>query len=311
VSRRRRAQAIGLVLALLAIGADVEPREFRDVLPAPMEEFWVEPTDLEQRDLFAGPWGLEHAPNPDEQFTFVAPKTTGTNPGMTVKDSRDREWSVKQGNEAQPEVVVSRLLSALGYRQPPVYYLPEFKLRSGRGYAMEPAGRFRPKIPQLKHVGDWKWKENPFVGTPPYQRLLVVLAMVNSGDLKDINNSLYEVEDGSPVKRYWVVRDLGMSFGKLRRFVSTRNNAKHYTEQPFILGVADGYVIFKYPAKHRSLMERITPAELRETCTILARLSEQQWYDAFRAGGYTRASAAPFIDRMQQKIRDGLAINDN
>ena len=41
------------------------------------------------------------------------------------------EWSVKLGPEAHTEVVLSRVLSAVGYHQPPVYYLPAWQLGGG------------------------------------------------------------------------------------------------------------------------------------------------------------------------------------
>ena len=34
-----------------------------------------------------------------------------------------REWSLKLGPEAQSEVVASRLLWAIGFHQPPTYWL--------------------------------------------------------------------------------------------------------------------------------------------------------------------------------------------
>ena len=35
-----------------------------------------------------------------------------------------------------------------------------------------------------EETGLWKWEDNPFVGTPPYRNLLVVL-IVSNGDMKD------------------------------------------------------------------------------------------------------------------------------
>src|SRR6185436_4256076 len=206
--------------------------------------------DLPDRDLFAGPWGLQNAPDPNEPFTFKAPKTSGTNPGMTVTDNRGREWHVKQGSEGQPEVIVSRLLSALGYHQPPVYYLPSFKVRTKDGFNVESGARFRLSVDTLKKRGIWKWEDNPFVGTSPYRTLLVVLIIVSNGDMKDVNNVLYEVKDSPDgVHRWFVVRDLGSSLGKLRWFISTQNNPQQFSRQPFILGVSDeGYVRFDFPA---------------------------------------------------------------
>src|SRR5688572_5924692 len=120
---------------------------------------WERPADLESRDLYYGPWGAQNAPDVRDTFTFVEKKHTGVNLGMTVTDSKGREWSVKQtypggmDNEGPVEVVVSRLLSAIGYHQPPVYYLPSFTLKDDWGTHVEVGGRFRLKEPTLKDMG--------------------------------------------------------------------------------------------------------------------------------------------------------------
>jgi hypothetical protein len=115
-----------------------------------IEQLWERPDDLGERDLFEGPWGGEHAPIDDHSYRFVKPKTSGVNPGMTVTDRRGREWSVKQtahdpdrGDEGPVEVALSRVLSAVGYHQPPVYYVQSFILEDPFGSRTEPGGRFR------------------------------------------------------------------------------------------------------------------------------------------------------------------------
>ena len=50
--------------------------------------------------------------------------------------------------------------------------------------------------------------------------------------------------------------------------------------------------------------------DLRWICTELDRLTDDQWQDAFRAGGYPRQIADRFIARMKQKIHEGLALKD-
>ena len=178
--------------------------------PAPPSAvMWVEPSDLASRDLFYGPWGKAHAPDPKGVYTLVERKHTGVNLGMTVKDADGREWSVKQpypgglDSEAPVEVVVSRLLSAVGYHQPPIYHLAAFNLKDDFGTRVELGGRFRLKDKSLKETGFWKWEDNPFVGTKPYQGLIVLLTMFNSTDLKNSNNSLYEYRNGDLVEQWY------------------------------------------------------------------------------------------------------------
>src|SRR4029077_3077190 len=159
---------------------------------APLSQLWEKPLDLETRDLYHGPWGAERAPAPDALYTFVASKQHGTNPGVTVTDPAGREWSVKQapqndqGAEGPVEVVLSRVLSPVGYHQPPVYFLPSFTMIDASGTHAEPGGRFRLKTSQLARRGEWSWQQNPFVGTRPYQGLLVIPLMFASSDLHNV-----------------------------------------------------------------------------------------------------------------------------
>src|SRR6185436_6316335 len=115
-----------------------------------LPELWEQPKDLAARDLYNGPWGSTRAPDPHAVYTFVRPKQGGANPGVVVRDPNGREWHVKQpprggnrGDEGPSEVVLSRVLSALGYHQPPVYYLRSFTMATGSQTAVEPGGRFR------------------------------------------------------------------------------------------------------------------------------------------------------------------------
>ena len=151
---------------------------------------------------------------------------------MTVVDPQGREWSVKQSYpggfdaEGPVEVASSRLLSAVGYHQPPVYYLPAFILADDFGTRVEVGGRFRLKEPSLKETGDWAWEDNPFVGTRPYQGLLAMLMMFNSTDLKNSNNSLYERRIGDLVEQWYVVRDVGAALGDTDRICAEKGASR-------------------------------------------------------------------------------------
>src|SRR5262249_29369665 len=158
-------------------------------------------------------------------YTYVKPKRGGSSPGLTVVDPQGRRWHVKQGREASPETVLSHVLSAVGYAQPPVYFVSRFRLATGQQVREVDGGRFRLTYPALRTVGAWKWEQNPLVGTKPYQGLLVILVMFNSADLKDSNNALYEWRSPrGDIRRWYVVRDLGTSLGATGRFDPRPNN---------------------------------------------------------------------------------------
>lgn len=283
--------------------------------PSPMvpgASLWQQPTDLKSRDLFYGPWGAERAPRPDATYTLVERKHSGVNLGMTVKDPQGREWSVKQPYpgaedfEGPVEVALSRLLSAVGYHQPPVYFLPSFTLKDDWGTHVEPGGRFRLDEPTLDSKGPWSWQENPFIGTKPYQGLLVLMMMFNNTDLKNSNNTLYEKKTGDLVEHWYVVRDIGAALGDSLRFAPRKGNPEAFERHPFILGVSNGYVEFGYKGWYQNLVrDRITPEDVAWASNLLAGLSDRQWSDAFRAAGYEPQVAGRFIRALRARVDEG------
>ena len=302
--------AVLAIVATATVGCAAAVRPVETPSPAPLSSWWQPPENLHARDLFYGPWGAEHAPDPQVEYTFIRPKTGGFNPGVIVRDPQGREWHVKQpsghsGDEGPSEVVLSRVLSALGYHQPPVYYLPSFRMRDNSGVRTERGGRFRLALPSLTDQGEWSWQQNPFVGQRPYQGLLVILVMFNSSDLKNSNNTLYEYTPpagGSP-RHWYVVRDLGLALGRTGRFSPLRNNFDIFSRTQFITGERRGFIEFDYHGLHKELVTgRITREDVRWAGALIGGLSERQWQDAFRAGGYAPDVAARFINILRERI---------
>ncbi|MBY0496162.1 MAG: hypothetical protein K2Y23_18290 [Cyanobacteria bacterium] len=310
--------SIGIAALSLTIGAGcagVKVPKASTTPKPPAASLWTEPANLADRDLYYGPWGAEHAPDPNGVFTLVELKHTGVNLGMTVKDDKGREWSVKQSYpggldpEAPVEVVLSRLLSGVGYHQPPIYYLPAFRLKDDFGTKVEAGGRFRLKGDSLKEIGNWKWEDNPFVGTMPYQGLIVLLTMFNSTDLKNANNSLYEYRDGDLVQQWYMPRDLGSALGDTNPIAPRKGHPDSFEKTPYILGVSNGHVQFAYNGWYKNLTrDRITPEEVAWASDLLGGLTDKQWADAFRAGGYEPAVANRFIAKLKEKIEQGRAL---
>ena len=281
----------------------------------PGASLWQQPTDLASRDLFHGPWGARNAPDPKATYTLVERKHTGVNLGMTVRDPQGREWSVKQPYpgaidfEGPVEVVLSRLLSAVGYHQPPVYFLSTFTLKDDWGTHTEPGGRFRLDEPTLKSAGSWSWQENPFIGTRPYQGLLVLMMMFGNTDLKNSNNSIYERQRGDLVDRWYVVRDIGAALGDTSRLIPRKGNLVSFEREPFIVAVRDGHVDFGYRGWYQKLVrDRVTPDDVAWASNLLAGLTDRQWQDAFRAAGYETRVAERFIRALQQRVNEGRSV---
>jgi hypothetical protein len=316
MGRHATRQLVALAAAgLSACAVPVAPPVAVPPTPEEMAWFWVEPADLAGRDLFAGPWGPEHAPDPAAAFRFVARKKQGFfffgsfSPGWTVEDPRGIEWSVKQGPESQAEVTASRLVWALGFHQPPVYFLEKWTLAGGPSPGEQTRGRFRPDLDALEKVGEWGWQSNPFRDTAAHRGLLVLMVMINNSDLKSSQNAIYDLKEArGGVRRWYLVRDVGHSFGETGKYRADRNDIVEFETEAFTKGVKDGKVEFNWSGFHGELLANLTPADVRWTCERLARLSDRQWQDAFRAGGYAPDLAERFIRRMKQKIAEGLAL---
>ena len=314
-NRVSAALTAALVAVTLTSCVRVKPPEAQPSAPVPGAMLSVQPSDLARRDLYYGPWGRERAPDPKATYTFVELKHTGVNPVMTVRDPQGREWSVKQAYpggmdfEGPVEVALSRLLSAVGYRQPPVYYLPTFTLKDDWGTHTEPGGRFRLDEKTLKSAGSWSWQENPFIGTRPYHGLLVLMMMFNATDLKNSNNSLYEYRNGDLVEQWYVARDIGSALGDWSRIAPRKGHAATFERQPFIIGVSNRYVDFAYDGWYQKLVrDRITPEDVAWASNLLAQLSARQWRDAFSAGGYEPQVADRFIRTLQKKVEQGRGL---
>jgi hypothetical protein len=277
-------------------------------------ELWGQPE--RNRDLFWGIGGKQLAPDPNGRYTVIEIKRSGYSRGYTVTGpgDSDREWSAKFPPEASTEVVASRLFWAVGYHQPPIYYLGEWTAARATSPNPQLPARFREKSPDLAGLKSdtfWSYYENPFVGTRQLNGMLVMHAMLGNSDLKDDQNALYTLE--KPLEgatRWYVARDLGQSFGRTGLLDPPRGDAEVFDQTPFIRGVSNGKVQFEYHGRHRALFANITPADVRWICDALAALSDQQLQDAFRAGGYPTSLADRFIKRLEQKIAEGRALKD-
>ena len=274
---------------------------------------WDQPADLSDRDTYYGPWGAAHAPDPKGIYAFLRPKTGGSNPGVVVRDAAGREWHVKQpigsirGDEGPVEVTLSRVLSAIGYHQPAVYYLPSFTMVDANGRRTEPGGRFRLDDDTMKARGPWSWSDNPFAGTQPLHGLLAILMLFNGTDIKDSNNTLYEYRPpGTPRELRYVVRDLGAALGETGRVEPRRNNVALFEKSGFVDGFENGFVKFDFHGRHQKLVRgRITPADLLWASDRLEGLSDKQWADAFRAGGYSNDVAVRYIAAIRGRLDKG------
>jgi hypothetical protein len=288
---------------------------------------WSDPAGLESRDLFYGPGGSQHVPH--GPFTFVKEDLDGTNPKFVVRDQDGVKWKVKLGIEARPETVASRIVWAIGYRTNEDYFLSDLRVsgmpaRLHRGQKLVgPDGsmsnvRLKREGGEDKKIGTWRWRDNPFTGTRELNGLRVTMALIDNWDLKDENNAIYR-EDGKPV---YMVSDLGASFGAPARSwpqEKGKGNLDAYSQAKFIRRVTTDTVDFQAPGRPRFVFlvnpkeyvsrihiewigKNIPRADTEWMGRLLARLSQKQIGDAFRAAGYSPQEVDAFSRVLAQRI---------
>jgi hypothetical protein len=196
-----------------------------------------------------------------------------------------------------------------------VYYVTKWMAHKATSPNPQLPARFREKDPTLRgrialvDRDPWSYYRNPFVGTRELKGLLVLQAMLGNSDLKDDNNARYELKEAFEGASTWyVARDLGHTFGRTGVFDAPRGDVEVFEKTPFITGLVNGRVKLDWRGRHDALFADITPADVRWICDRLQRLSDAQWDEAFRAGGYPKEEADRFIRRLKQKIAEGLAL---
>src|SRR5262249_32934380 len=155
----------------VALSAAICFAEIAAPRPVAMSSFWVDPMDIDSRDVFYGPGGPDLAPRFME-FQFLREDTSGTTPKYIVRDKEGVTWKMKLGVEARPSVAATRLIWAAGYYSYPEYFLASayvqglpVNLRRGQSQFDPMGGVHHVRLQRMdfaKKIGEWKWRESPF-----------------------------------------------------------------------------------------------------------------------------------------------------
>jgi len=287
-----------------------QPRVATAKKPAPLSELWVEPKDIASRNLLIGSGRPETAPSNDVEYKVLKFDPRGYSKGYDVEAPDGRKWDIKIGKESQPEIVLSRILWALGYYQPATYFMDGWQLKGD--WSLEgQAARFRL---QSDHEvdGDWNWVDNPFESSRAFGGLIAINLLFNNWDLKNNNNRVYTLRgpDGTRIRRY-VVQDLGASLGTFQIFpyaIGTRNEVADFESTPFVRNVHGSKVELTYRGRHQDVIKQLNVADVIWACELMNELSDAQLDDAFKAAKYDDGVRARFIKKIRAKIREGLEL---
>ena len=294
---------------------------------------WSEPTDIASRNLLYGSGGERHMPS--GTMEFVDEDHAGTNPKFHVRDQEGTTWTAKLGVEAKPETAASHLLWAAGYFADEDYFVPKLSVKGlpphlARGQNLVGTDGTIANVRLERHTGrkksgNWQWKHNPFTATRKFNGLRVMMALMNSWDLKDENNEIYVDDKNSslPLKIY-AVSDLGASFGTTGYSwtgAMGKGNLKSYGHSRFIGKVGTEFVDFNVPTRpaliyffhlpgliHRMQMRWIGRHIPREDAKwmgdVLSHLSAAQIQDAFRSAGYSPEEVDGFSKVLEERIAE-------
>jgi hypothetical protein len=276
----------------------------------PIDELVEADPDISSRDLFHGVGGRALVPRTDLAYRFIEKDTSGFSDNFEIEDPQGRRWDAKFGEEVKAEVAASRLLWAVGFHQPPIYYVPAWRIEGGPEAGAQPEARFRFEDPKWEKDGDWSWKDNPFVGTRELNGLIAMNVLINNWDLKTSNNKMYRVAGGLP-KRLYVVKDIGRSFGgSVRVFLGSQSSPEEFAEERFIRAVHDDVVEFDFEPVMLGwgIDQGVRVDDVLWACRRVARLSDRQLGDAFRSAGYSDSEVEAFVALMKRRVQEGLAL---
>lgn len=310
----RAAASLLLIFAFAFASPTVAVQKKKEKKPAPQGKrvLWKAPHDIAGRNLFYGPGGRSMLPDVS-RVTFIEEEKGGYSTKYRIRDARGRVWVAKVGKEAQSETAAVRLLWGVGYPTEIVYLVPRMTI-PGKGTFENVRLEARPE--NYRRLDEWKWDRNPFTGTKQMQGLVVMMALINNWDLKDANNKIIYVPGaGGQGELRYVISDLGATFGKtgdlpvIWVFTRSRNNPGDYARSDFIDEVKkDGRVNFDYGGKKQGLFDDINVAEARWIGGWLARLSDRQIRDAFRAANYTPAEVTTLTRAVRARINQLVAL---
>ena len=145
--------------------ADSRPTDAVDIA-----RLWRNPADLGRHAICsrARRSGAD-ARSRDATFTFVAADQPDTARDMTSATLTASNGASSSGRRHRPRSWSSRILWAIGYHQPPTYYVAVVDDDRRRVRSQAP-GRIPAGAADRKVVGDWSWYENHVRRTPSRSR---------------------------------------------------------------------------------------------------------------------------------------------
>lgn len=299
-------------------------REGEPPLRSQQAAIWRDPGKISALDLGAGP-----GEPPQPPFQFIDEHATGSQPTVSVRDGKGREWRVKWGAEVRTETFGTRLAWALGYFAEQTHFLAEGEISGTHDLrrakdCIDEHHRFHEARFELtgerdvvKHFDahSWAWNDNPFVGTRELNGLKILLMLVSNWDNKDVrdvargsNTAIFEVRLRKHVHeaRYLII-DWGAALGAWGSNIVQRGrwepDAYAAQNELFVTGVDDDLVKWGYQGQRTTdITYGITVEDVRWFYKLAGALGDDQLRAAFRASGATAEDVEKFTAALRGRL---------
>lgn len=314
---------LAAILPSLSIAQKYVEIKARLETAVPPARIWSNPGNPAELDLFHGPGGKQHAPNPTGRFTFVRIEPSGASPKFDAEDQAGTLWRIKLGEESKSETAATRLLWAAGYFTDEIYYVPRIKVEGVPKQFLSPDGtvvgaRLERRDKDAKKLGSWDWFKNPFDGTTELNGLRIMMSFLNNWDLKNMNNSIIQVGG----EQRFLVSDVGATFGKTGGIGDrTKSLVRDYEASKFIKKTGPEHIDFVmhgrpfflfiidfYHYAQLTRREKVTKFIPREHAKWLGRrlggLSGSQISDCFLAAGYSPMEVERYTIAVRKRIAE-------
>ena len=287
---------------------------------------WRDPGAVESLDVGSGPGGADF--RPAGPFSFIEEQRGGSQPCVSVLDTRGRRWRVKWGEEVRSETFAVRLVWACGYFAETTHFIAEGRITGATnlqraGSCIDAQCRFvdarfeldDPAVRKLFEEHGWAWDDNPFVGSRELQGLKLLVMLLSNWDSKDrrdvargSNTAIFEhrLVSGEREARY-LITDWGGSMGRWGGNLVTRGrwDPQGFEDQTpqFVTSIEEKIVKFGYTGQRTEDVSRgITTEDVAWLCRYLGRITDAQLDEALRASGASDDEARQFGAAVRNRI---------
>ena len=262
------------------------------------------------RDLFWGVGGKRLAPDPAATYTVIEIKRTGFSRGYTVSgpDRARVERQISTGRRRQRSSR-RRIHWGIGYHQPPIYYVHEMDGRQGDDSRTRSCRRGSAKRSAALRRSRRQW--HLVVLPEPVRRHAAAQGPARAaGDARQLGPQGRQQRDLRAARsrrrrahagtwRAILVTPSAAPACSMRHAATSKSSRRRRSSPA---SSTEGHASTGAAGTTRS-----SATSRRPTCAGFAgdcsSLTDSQWRDAFRAGGYPPEDAERFIRRMKQKDR--------